>query len=120
MKVFEAALMMIIISYIPVSAIDASLIDYGHVIRGERGFVFLETGRTVNVSTTVVEASVFTPNVTTIEVQASVTSVEAVYSQRQDWTQIAPIIVVLVLIGLTVFSIVRKHRGSASSTKALS
>ena len=120
MRAYKAALILIIITHIYTSAIDASPIDYGNVIMGERESVFLETGRTVNVSTTVVEASVFTPNVTTVEVQASVTSVEAVYSQRFDWTQKAPIIIIVILIGLTVASIIRKRKGFTLSTKALS
>lgn len=75
----------------------------------------------VNASTTTVEASIFTPNVTMVEVSATMTSVEAVYTPPQmESSKIASILIITVLVAFTVLIIVKRRSGPPRASKPLS
>lgn len=119
MRVYEVALILVILG--PISTVAATPTNSYEIQMFEEAVNFLQVEEKVNATTATVEASVFTPNVTTVGVSASVTSVEAIYSrQGLDLSQIAPIAVILILTGLTLLFIIRKRRELGSSSKALS
>jgi|GEM_PF-4698241 hypothetical protein len=71
---------------------------------------YMQVGGLVNASTTTVEASIFTPNVTMVEVSATMTSVEAVYTPpRLESSKIASTLVIAILVAATVSIIVRRR-----------
>ncbi|MEM2902095.1 MAG: hypothetical protein QXO32_05135 [Candidatus Bathyarchaeia archaeon] len=83
--------------------------------------VYMQVGGVVNASTTTVEASIFTPNVTVVEVSATMTSVEAVYTPPQlESSKIASILIIAILVAFTVSVILRRRGGMPRSSKPLS